>query len=260
MASNSVKFLRGEIKRLESLVAKLTGSNEALSLQLKQREDDMAKRRIEVATLHQACAEYKRTRRLSAATPLIATPNAIKQAVSTIDAVCLRCQKSKDTFGELKAAIDAFAEKLRTAFAAKEAQFAEKLSTALSEKDSEIAKLAAALAEKERKEEERRQRVDRQKAESRQEYEDTMRRMAEMHAQQQRTSEQKRRDMDERKHQHERESARELAEIRERKLQHEREAAQELRDIEERHLQRVQAIQQRAVVQSRRRRGVADAG
>ena len=259
MASQSLKLLRAENKRLLSLVSKLTGTIETIHLHFEQKE---TKRRIEVVTLNQACANYKRARRPSAATttPFITKPNAIKQAVSTIDAVYLRCQKSKDNFGEIKAAIDSFAEMLNTAFALKEAQFEEKLSTVLSEKDCEIAKLAAALAEKERKEEERRRRIERQKAESRQEYEDSMRRMAEMHAQQQRTSEQQRRDMDERKQQHERELARELAEIQERKLQHEREAAQELRDIEERHLQRVRAIQHRAVVQSCRRRGVADAG
>ena len=158
MASQSLKLLRAENKRLLSLVSKLTGTIETIHLHFEQKD---TKRRIEVATLHQACANYKRARRLSdATTQFIAITNAIKQAVSTIDAVCLRCQKSKDTFGELKEAIDAFAEKLRTALAAKEAQFEEKLSTALKAKESEIVMLAAALDAKERKEEERRQLIE----------------------------------------------------------------------------------------------------
>ena len=248
MTSISMKFLRTENKRLLSLVSKLTGTIETIHFQLEQKEDTLAKRRIEVATLHQACAEYKRTRRLSAATPLIATPNAIKQAVSTIDAVYLHCQQSKDTFSELKAAIDSFAQKL---------------STALSEKDSEIAKLVAALAEQERKEEERRQLIERIEVEARQSYDETrtplqQQRLLEQQ-QQLRESEQRLKDIQERKVQHERESAQRMEEIKERKLQHERQTAQELRYIEEEHVRRVQAIHQRAVVQSRQRRGVADA-
>ena len=56
MAFNIAKCLRAENKRLQSLVTKLTDTNEALNLQLKRKEDDLTKRRIEVATLHQACA------------------------------------------------------------------------------------------------------------------------------------------------------------------------------------------------------------
>ena len=242
MASNSVRFLRAETKRLQSLVAKLTGNNEVISLQLKQKEDALAKRRIEVATLHQACAKYKRARvrpvqRASPISP--AVPPSMSSL--TIEAVCLRCQKAIGVFGELKEAVDAFTEKLNTTLAAKEVQFEEQLNTALKEKDNEIEKLANALAKKKRKEQERRARVERQKAEERQEYEDTMREMAEMQAQQQEALNDR------------------LRVIEERKLQHQRENAQRLREIEEEHVRRVHAIHQRAVVQSRQRRGVADA-
>ena len=254
MATNIVKFLRAENKRLLSLVSKLTGTIETIHFQLEQKEDTLAKRRVEVATLHEACAKYKRARDRPVQLPIHLSPavsssissftiplNVIHDDLVTNDSGCLRCEKAKDIFGELRVAMDAFAEKLSTAFAAKEAQFEERLSTAKREKDSEIEKLAASLAKKKRKEEERRQRIERQKDESKQEYEDTMRQMAEMEAQQQVTL------------QHQ------LREIDERHLQQEREAAQRLRRIDEEHLQRVHAIQQRAVVQSRQRRGVADA-
>ena len=136
-----MKCLRAENKRLQSLVAKLTGTNEVISLQLKQKEDTLAKRRIEVATLHEACAKYKRnnrfasTQRLSHHLPTAATSlttaRAIKQAVSTsdvqpttIEAECLRCQKANEVFErELEVALEGLAEKLKTAFADKEAQF-----------------------------------------------------------------------------------------------------------------------------------------
>ena len=63
----------------------------------KQKEDDLAKRRVEIVTLHQACAKYKSQaivaplQRLSAAavTRFPTTP-------SPLDAVCLRCDKAKD--------------------------------------------------------------------------------------------------------------------------------------------------------------------
>ena len=253
MSSNSVKFLRGENSRLQSLVTKLTGNNAALSLQLKQKEDALAKRCIEVATLHDTCSKYKRAR----------IAPVLRILPTTSVAVCLRCQKATGVFGELKEAVDAFAEKLNAALAAKEAQFEEKLSTALKAKDSEIAKLAAALAEKESKEEERRQLIERIEVEARQSYDETrtpleQQRLLEQQ-QQLRESEQRLRDIEERKLQHERESAQRMEEIKERKLQHARQTAQELRDIEEEHVRRVQAIHQRAVVLSRQRRGVADA-
>ena len=241
MASNSVKFLRAENKSLQSLVAKLTGTIETIHLHLKQKDDALAKRRIEVATLHQACAKYKRPRIRPVQRPSHLSPAVTPSKSSlTIDADCLRCQKATYVFGELKEAVDAFAEKLNAALAEKEAKF-EELKTALNEKDREIEKLAAKLAKKKRKEQERRLRIERQEAEERQEYEDTMRQMAETQAQEQRA-------LDDR-----------LQAIEERKLQHERESARELREIEEDHLQRVRAIHTRAMVQSRQRRGVADA-
>ena len=55
-----VKALQVENKRLLALNAKLSGNNESMYLQLKQKDDALAKRRSEVATLHQACAKYKR--------------------------------------------------------------------------------------------------------------------------------------------------------------------------------------------------------
>ena len=61
MTLDTVKALRGENKRLQCLVAKLTARNETMSAQLKQQEDTLAKRRCEVAVLHRACAKYKKT-------------------------------------------------------------------------------------------------------------------------------------------------------------------------------------------------------
>ena len=105
--------------------AKLTGTNEALSLQLGQKEDDLAKRRVELATLHRACAKYKQARAMAS----------IKQALpTTTDSVCSHCQK---VFGEMKETLNA--------------QFDERLKTALKEKDGEIERLAAAMADKESK-------------------------------------------------------------------------------------------------------------
>ena len=253
MASNSVRFIRSENKRLQSLVDKLIGNNAALSLQLKQKEDALAKRCIEVATLHDTCSKYKRAR----------IAPVLRILPTTSVAVCLRCQKATGVFGELKEAVDAFAEKLNAALAAKEAQFEEKLSTALKAKESEIVMLAAALDAKERKEEERRQLIERIEVEARQSYDETrtpleqQRLLEQQH--QLRESEQRLRDIEERKVQHERESAQRMEEIKQRKLQHQRESAQRIRDLEEQHLQRVQLIHQRALVQSRQRRGVADA-
>ena len=111
---------------------------------------------------------------------------------------------------------------------------------------------ATALSEKERAEEDRRQRNERQKA-------DTLREIAAMEEQQHCSLEHRLRAIEERKLQHERESAQRLAAIRERRLQHERESAQRLRQIEEEHAHRVRAIHQRAFVQRRQRRRVADA-
>ena len=54
------RALRGEIKRLQCVVAKLSGTNESMCVTLKQKDDTLAKRRCEVATLHRACAKYKR--------------------------------------------------------------------------------------------------------------------------------------------------------------------------------------------------------
>ena len=60
MHKNNNKAIRVENKRLLALNAKLAGTNQSISLQLKQQEDDLTRRRREVATLHQACAKYKR--------------------------------------------------------------------------------------------------------------------------------------------------------------------------------------------------------
>ena len=234
--------MRAENKSLHFFVAKLTGTIETIHLQLKQKDDALAKRRIEVATLHQACAKNKRPRiRPDQRASHLATAVPPSKSSLTIDADCLRCQKAAYVFGELKEDVDAFAKKLNAALAAKEAQFEEKLKTALKEKDTEIEKLAAKLAKRKRNEQERRQRIEGQEAEEMQEYEDSIRKMAEFKAQQERTSEQQRRDREERE------------------LQRQRQSAQRLREMEEDHLQRVRAIHQRALVQYRQQRGVADA-
>ena len=85
------------------MVVKLIGANEALGLQLKLKEEALVKRRIEVATLHGACAKYKLRARTATTiqwTPFTTTPN-------PIDAVSLRCEKAKDFFGEeLKVALE----------------------------------------------------------------------------------------------------------------------------------------------------------
>ena len=83
--NNKVKSLRAENKRLQRLVANLSGTNENMCSKLEQSEYALAKRRSEVATLHQACAKYKRAqhvfaqrlRNLSkvASTPTSATSN-----------------------------------------------------------------------------------------------------------------------------------------------------------------------------------------
>ena len=244
-----MKCLRAENKCLQSLVAKLTGNNEVISLQLKQKEDALAKRRIEVATLHQACVKYKRARHhLSIAASYSTTASPIKQDVqaTTIEADCLRCQKANDVFDrKLKVALERLAEKLKTEFAEKEAQY----TSALREKDDEISEVVATLAAKERAEQEKRLRVERQRAEERvrakKHYEDTIRKMAEMKARNQRES-------DERRAQIQR-----LAD--ERDLQLERETAQRLREINERYAQQSRLIEQQSVVLRRRRAGVADA-
>ena len=256
-----MKCLRAENKRIISLVAKLTATNEALSLQLKQKEDALTKRRIEVATLHQACAKYKRnnrialTQRVSHRLPKAATSMntalAIKQAVSasdvptTIEAACLHCQKANDVFErQLKVALEGLAEKLRTEFAEKEAQY----TSALREKDDQIGKHVATLAAKERAEQEKRQRIERQRAEEQerqmQHIEDTIREMAEMKARNQRQ-------LDEQRAQRQR-----LA--RERELQRERESAQRLKEIDERFAQQSRLIELQSVVLRRRRAGVSD--
>ena len=194
MASNKVKYLLVENKRLQSLVAKLAGTVETIHCQLKEKEDALAKRRIEVATLHQACAKYKRARAVAPvqrSPHLRANTSTIQQAVLLLPttsnasllndvAVCSRCQKGRDVFGQLEQAVDAFGEKLDAALAAKEVQ----LISALREKDDEIGKLVATLAERDRRDEEERQRIKKQKAEERerrrQNYEDTLREMGEM--------------------------------------------------------------------------------
>ena len=154
----------------------------------------MAKRRIEVATLHQACAKYKSRARIAP----VQRPSHLQEACSstktstimrtlpttsaslTNEAVCSPCQVATDVFGELKEAVDAFAEKLNAALADKEAQF----SSALKEKDDEIGKLRTTLAERDRRDQERSRRIQRKRDEDierdRQDYENTIRKMAEM--------------------------------------------------------------------------------
>ena len=270
MAFNSVKFLRGENKRLQSLVTKLTGTNEAFSLQLKQKENALAKRRNEVAILHQACAKYK-SRARTAPLQRLTTPSTIELAV------CLRCEKAKDVFDQLKVTVEAFAEKLNTS---------------LKEKDAEIEKLAAALAERDRRDEERRQRIEKQKADERerasQRYDDSLRKMVEMEAQQQLQLDEQQRKLEEQQRQNQLENEQRLREIEERKLEHqrlselrlreidesarrdkrlreerrlqrERESEQQRRAIDQRFLEQVRLIEQRQVVQRRQRTGVADA-
>ena len=211
MASSKVKYLLVENKRLQSLVAKLAGTIETIHSQLEQKENALAKRRIEVATLQQACAKYKSRARIAP----------VQRTLPT-DTVCLRCTKAKDVFGELKEAVDAFAEKLNAALADKEAQC-----SAQREKDDEIGKLRAALDERDRRDEERRQRIERQNVDererSRKDYVDTIKEMAEMKARNQRTLELK------------------------------------FLEIEEQRRQNLRRYEQRLVVIQRQRTGVADA-
>ena len=63
---NHYKAMRAEIQRLQCSVAKLAETNEIITLKMKRQEDALAKRRTEVATLHQACAKYKRAKVVSA--------------------------------------------------------------------------------------------------------------------------------------------------------------------------------------------------
>ena len=250
MQFNGIKCLRAENKCLQSLVGKLTATNEVFCLQLEQKENDLTKRRNEVATLHQACAKYKRARHhLSTAATFSTTASPFKQGVSTrdsqpttIEADCLRCQKANDVFDrKLKVAL----EGLKLKFAAKEAQF----NLTLREKDDEIGKLVATLDAKERAEQDKRQRIERQRAEERerqmQHVEDTIREMAVMKARNQR-------ELDEQRSQRQR-----LAQ--ERELEIERKSAQRLRAIDERHAQQVRLIEQQSVVLRRQQTGVADA-
>ena len=107
MASKSVRFLCAENKRLQSLVTKLTGTIETIHLQIKQNESDLAKRRIEVATLHEACAKYKRLRVRLFQRPIHLSP-AVSSSISSFtiplkaihgeivanDSGCMRCEKA----------------------------------------------------------------------------------------------------------------------------------------------------------------------
>ena len=246
---NPIKCLRADNKRLQSLVAKLTGTNETLGLQLKLKEEALTKRRIEVATLHQACAKYKQARAIAPikrATPLT-VPFTIKQAMptaattttatTTTNSVCSHCQK---LFGEMKETL--------------KAQFDERLKTALKEKDGEIERLAAAMADKERKDEERRERKLQKKAKESQSadhyIEDTIRKMADIEQEQHRQLQQRLSVMDERYAQERRVAA-------ERESQRQRESQQRIRVSEERHAEQVRLYE--LAVLRRRRIGVADA-
>ena len=120
MASNRVKCLLAENKRLQSLVGKLAGTIQTIHLQIEQKEDTLAKRRIASSTK----------------TSTIMRTLPTTSASLTNEAVCSPCQVATDVFGELKEAVDAFAEKLNAALADKEAQ----LSSALKEIDDEIGK------------------------------------------------------------------------------------------------------------------------
>ena len=103
MPQNQVTAQRAEIKRLQFTVSKLTGQTETMSLKIEQLEDALAKRRSEVATLHQACAKNKRARivcaqrlrhltirtaptsqpNAAAAPPIIETPTIAAQETTT---------------------------------------------------------------------------------------------------------------------------------------------------------------------------------
>ena len=183
MPLDTVKALRGENKRLQCLVAKLTARNETMSAQLKQQEDTLAKRRCEVAVLHRAFAKYKKTSpptstkaKQSTITTCPPSPNrhpktssrpapriVIHVPTSPTEPACLRCPQTD--------------EKLSVALAE-----IERLRSVLAEKETTI----ATLAEKDRISEERRRNfrraLDAHNLRMIEEQEATMREMADMRA------------------------------------------------------------------------------
>ena len=136
MPLDTVKALRSENKRLQSLVARLTTKNETMSAQLKEQEDALAKRRGEVAVLHQACAKYKRllhqppaatkAKKCNTSTTSVSSnqhPNGSSTRVkrareSTV--ICLRCPQTDE---KLSAAL-ADNERLQSVLVEKEATIA----------------------------------------------------------------------------------------------------------------------------------------
>ena len=183
MAYNALKCMRAENKSLQSLVSKLAGTIETIHLQLKQKDDALAKRRSEVATLHQACAKYKRAR---APAPVRRRPPDRQAATSTIETVVLPTTSNASLIND--AALCPRCQQATDVFAEKEAQ----LSSALREKDDEIGRLVTTLAERDRRDEEKREQRKQQKADEqerrRQYYEDTMREIAEMNERNKRMS------------------------------------------------------------------------
>ena len=87
---NQFKAMRAEIKRLQCSVAHLAETNEIITLKMKQQEGVLAKRRTEVATLHQACAKYKRDKMVSAhrshhlATRTVNSPTSIQAVFNDV--------------------------------------------------------------------------------------------------------------------------------------------------------------------------------
>ena len=193
MTSKAIKCLRAENKSLQSLVAKLSATIETMHLQFKRQQEDLAK--------YKSRAHIAPVQR-----PPLTVASKISATGTNDAAVCSRCPKAREVFGQLEEVVDAFAEKLDAALAEKEAQFEEKLNTALKAKDDEIGKLVAALAERDRRDEEKHQRIERQKAEERerikQRFEDTMKEMDEMKARNKRIMELKFRKLDDDRLQH----------------------------------------------------------
>ena len=101
MPRDQIKTMRAEIKRLQWSVARLTETNEIMSLKMKQQEDALTTRRIEVATLHQACAKHKRTIRIVSAQQLghlsTKTVNSQSSTQAVIDDVCMTSQEDTNT-------------------------------------------------------------------------------------------------------------------------------------------------------------------
>ena len=141
MQQSKIKTPPGDNKHLQCVVAKLSKTNKSMSLLLEQQDDALAKRRSEVATLHQACAKYKRAQLVFAqrlrnltvtvrpaasvsttplpadtsttpATPVDQPPTAEPDAEKSkppsdiaeperVAAVCSRCERMQDLLGDI---------------------------------------------------------------------------------------------------------------------------------------------------------------